>query len=116
MPADNNLISQSNDINRISEFYAQDFEETIRFAEANKDPIEIHMNYEDLVHQAVLQKQNYRDTKIDIKKNAAADNHISVNFYSTSIDKKMGEVKHRLVCGIGRVWAVVTPYHFHEGS
>ena len=114
-------IWQSNDLNRFDEFYSKDFEETISVSDENKEPIDLAMNYDDLLKQAIWQKETYRDTTIDIKKVVASeDNHISVHFYSSSIDKRTGELKHRCVCGIwrlnqdnkiDRVWAVVTPYY-----
>ena len=114
-------IWQSNDLSKIDHFYAPDFEETISVCDKNNQPIEITMHYDDIVKQAQWQKENYQNTKIDIKKIVAGDdNHISVNFYSSSIDKKTGELRHRCVCGIwrlnqdnkiNRVWAVVTPYY-----
>ena len=114
-------IWQSHDISRLSDFYAKDFEETIGMTNDNQEPVELHMNYDYMVKQAKLHKENYRDTTIDIKKIVAgANNHISVNFYSSSIDRKTGVLRYRYVCGIwrlnaenkiDRVWAVVTPYY-----
>lgn len=114
-------IWQSNDISRLDEFYAKDFEETIGVSDENKNPIELHMDYNGIVKQAQWQKENYTDTTIDIKKIVVGEgHHITVNFYSTSIERKSGELRHRWVCGIwrlnkenkiNRVWAVVTPYY-----
>lgn len=114
-------IWQSNDLNRFDEFYAKDFEETIMVSDENKQPVELSMNYQELASQAKWQKENYKNTTIDIKKIVGGEgNHISVNFYSTSLDKKTNELRHRCVCGIwrfnqenkiNRVWAVVTPYY-----
>ncbi len=114
-------IWQSNDISKFDDYYAKDFEETISVCDDNKQPIEFKMNYEDLARVAVWQKENYKDTTFEIKKLVASDgNYISVHFYSTSIEKQTGELRHRCVCGIWRlnkenkinqVWAVVTPYY-----
>jgi hypothetical protein len=113
-------IWQSHDLSKFDDFYTKDFAETISVSDENKQPLELKMNYDDLVKQATWQKENYKDTTIDIKKIVASDNYISVNFYSTSIDKKTGALRHRCVCGIwrlnkenkiNRVWAVVTPYY-----
>jgi len=114
-------IWQSNDLNRFDDFYAKDFQETICFSDENKQPFEVMMNYENHHEQAILQRDNYKDTTIDIKKIVTSrDNHISVNFYSSSIYKKTGELRHRCLSGIwalngenkiNRVWAVVTPYY-----
>ncbi|OGO94873.1 MAG: hypothetical protein A3F10_05555 [Coxiella sp. RIFCSPHIGHO2_12_FULL_42_15] len=114
-------IWQGNDLSKIDDFYANDFEETVCVSDENKQPIELTMAYNDIVKQAKWQKNNYQNTTIDIKKIVAGvDNHISVNFYSSSIYKKTGELRHRCVCGIwrlnqenkiDRVWAVVTPYY-----
>ena len=114
-------IWQSNDLSKLNDFYAQDFQETINASNEYNEPIELNLNYDDLVRQAKWQAENYKDTTIEIKKIVASDdNHISVNFYSSSIIKKTGELRHRCVCGIwrlnennkiNRVWAVVTPYY-----
>jgi hypothetical protein len=114
-------IWQSHDLNRFDDFYAKDFEETISVADVNRQPLELQMNYDDLIKQARWQKENYKDTTIDIRKIVTGEgNCISVHFYSTSIEKKTGELRHRCVCGIwrlnkknkiDRVWAVVTPYY-----
>lgn len=114
-------IWQSNGLNKFDDFYAKDFEETISVSDENREPIELRMNYDDLVRQAKWQKETYRDTTLDIKKIVAGQgNYISVHFYSTSIEKTTGELRHRCVCGIwrlnkenkiDRVWAVVTPYY-----
>lgn len=114
-------IWQSNDLSKIDYYYAKDFKETISVCDESKDPVELNMNYADIVKQARWQKENYSDTTFNIKKIVAgSDNHISVYFYSSSIDKNTGEEKHRSVCGIwrlnrnnqiNRVWAVVTPYY-----
>lgn len=114
-------IWQSNDLSKFDDYYAKDFGETISVSDEDKRPIELQMNYDDLAKQAKWQKDNYEDTTLDVKKLVASeDNHISVSFYSTSIEKKSGELRHRCVCGIwrlnqenkiDRVWAVVTPYY-----
>ncbi|MDN3506684.1 MAG: hypothetical protein P0S96_05600 [Simkaniaceae bacterium] len=114
-------IWQSNDLSKFDDYYAKDFRESISVSDDEKRPIELQMDYNDLVKQAHWQKENYEDTTIDFKKVVVSDdNHISVSFYSTSIEKKSGELRHRCVCGIwrlnkenkiDRVWAVVTPYY-----
>ena len=117
-------VWQGNDLEKINHYYSNDFEETINFCDDNKKPVEFTLHYEDLVKQAKWQKENYSKTTISINKIvASADNHISVNFYSSSIYKKTGELRHRCVSGIwrlgknnkiNRVWAVVTPYYSSE--
>ena len=114
-------IWQSHDLSKFDDFYAKDFEETINVSDENKQPLELVMHYDDLVKQASWQKENYKDTTIDIKKIVVGEgNYISVNFYSTSIERKTGKLRYRCVCGIwhlnrenkiDRVWAVVTPYY-----
>ena len=114
-------IWQGNNLNKIDDYYAKDFEETISVCDENKNPIEINMKYSDLVNQATWQKENYGNTTFEIRNIVEGlDNHISVYFYSSSVDKKTGELRHRYVCGIwhlnqnkqiDRVWAVVTPYY-----
>lgn len=114
-------IWQSNDLSKLDAYYAKDFEETVYVSDEKNKPIELQMKYDDIVKNAKWQKDNYKDTTFEIKKIVAGENnHISVNFYSTSIYKKTGEPRHRYVCGIwrlnrenkiNRVWAVVTPYY-----
>lgn len=114
-------IWQSNDLNKFDDYYANDFEETISICDENKNPAEINMNYDDLKKHAIWQKENYANTTLEIRKIAEGlDNHMSVYFYSSSMDKKTEKLKHRYVCGIwrlnqanqiNRVWAVVTPYY-----
>ncbi len=114
-------IWQGKDLSKFERYYSNDFEETIDVSDENKSPLELHMNFHDLIEQAKWQKENYKNTTIDIKKLVSNGNdHISVHFYSTSIEKRTGEIKHRCVCGIwrlnkenkiDRVWAVVTPYY-----
>ncbi len=114
-------IWQGNDLNRFDEFYAKSFEETISVTDERKNPIDLQMNYHDLLQQARWQKEHYKDTTFEIKKIVVTGNeYISVHFYSTSIERKTGDLKHRCVCGIwrlnregkiDRVWAVVTPYY-----
>ncbi|GEM_PF-2931918 len=114
-------IWQGNNLDKIDDYYAKDFEEIISVCDENKNPIEINMKYSDLVNQAIRQKENYEKTTFEIRKIVESlDNHISVYFYSSSIDKRTGELRHRYVCGIwrlnkdkqiDRVWAVVTPYY-----
>ncbi|HEY2811060.1 MAG TPA: nuclear transport factor 2 family protein [Rhabdochlamydiaceae bacterium] len=113
-------IWQSHDLSKFDHYYSEDFEEIISIADDEKQPIELHMDYRDLVRQAQWQKDTYQDTTFEIKKLVASANYISVHFYSTSIVKKTGELRHRCVCGIwclnsenkiDRVWAVVTPYY-----
>ncbi len=96
-------------------------QELINFSDENKKPIEFAMNYDELLASAKKGKENFRDVTLEIKKIIAGeDNHISVHFYSSSINKKTSELQHRFVCGIwrldqeskiDRVWAVVTPYY-----
>lgn len=114
-------IWQSHDINKIDQYYAKDFEEIIDVSNLVQEPIELKLDYAGIVKQAKWQQDHYRNTTLNIKKIVTGqDNCISVHFYSTSIDKKTGELKHRCVCGIwqlndenqiNRVWAVVTPYY-----
>lgn len=113
-------IWQGKNLDKIDDYYAKDFEETISVCDENKNPIEINMKYSDLVKQAIWQKENYEKTTFEIRKIIESlNNHISVYFYSSSIDKRTHELKHRYVCGIwrlnkdqqiDRVWAVVTPW------
>ncbi len=114
-------IWQSEDISRIDEFYAKDFEELIETTGSDKQPIQISLGYQGIVDQAKFQKDNYRDTTFEARKIVAGEgNTISVHFYSTSIDIRTNELRHRCVCGIwrlnaenkiDRVWAVVTPFY-----
>ena len=114
-------IWQSNNLNKLDDYYAREFQETVQFSDDNKQPIELNMNYDDLTRQAKWQAETYEDTTFEIKKITASNgNHIAVHFYSTSIVKQTGELRHRCVCGIwhlneenkiDRVWAVVTPYY-----
>lgn len=114
-------IWQGKDLSKFERYYSNDFEETSSVSDENKNPLELHMNFHDLIEQAKWQKENYKDTTIDIKKLVSNRNdYISVHFYSTSIEKRTGEMKHRCVCRIwrlnkenkiDRVWAVVTPYY-----
>lgn len=114
-------IWQSNNLSRLDDYYSKDFRETIQFTNADKQPVECHMNYTDLVRQAEWQAKVYQNTTFDIKKIVmSGDGHICVQFYSTSVVKETGELRHRCVCGIwhlnsehkiDRVWAVVTPYY-----
>ena len=115
-------IWQSHDISRIGDYYANNFEETIQsWDEQQQKPVELHMDYHYMVEQAALHKEHYHDTTLEIKKIVAGkDNHISVNFYSSSVDRKTEKMRYRYVCGIwrlnteqkiDRVWAVVTPFY-----
>ena len=114
-------IWQGNDLNKFDQFYSKDFEETISVSDDDKNPIELKMRYDDLFDQAKWQKENYKNTTFQvIKLVASGADYISVHFYSSSIEKSTGEIKHRCVCGIwhlnkenkiDRVWAVVTPYY-----
>jgi hypothetical protein len=47
-----------------SQIYAKDFEEIISVSNDDKQPLELQMNYEDLVKQAKWQKESYKDTTI----------------------------------------------------
>lgn len=119
-------IWQGEDLSKFDDFYARDFEETIYVSDRNNNPIELSMKYEDLFKQAKWQKEHYKDTTLDVQKFVQGEDlHISVSFYSSSIDKKTGEIRHRYVCGIwhlnkdnkiNRVWAVVTPYYSNESE
>jgi hypothetical protein len=114
-------IWQGNDLTKFDQFYSKDFEETISVSDDDKNPIELKMRYDDLFDQAKWQKENYKNTTFQmIKLVASGADYISVHFYSSSIEKNTGEIKHRYVCGIwhlnkenkiDRVWAVVTPYY-----
>jgi hypothetical protein len=114
-------IWQSQDVDRFDEFYAKDFEETISVTDDEKQPIELHMTYDDLKTQAKWQQDHYKETTIDIKKIVSSEKkYISVHFYSTSVEIHTGQLRHRCVSGIwqlnlegkiNRVWAVVTPYY-----
>jgi hypothetical protein len=114
-------IWQGNDLTKFDQFYSKDFEETISVSDDDKNPIELKMRYDDLFDQAKWQKENYKNTTFQmIKLVASGADYISVHFYSSSIEKNTGEIKHRCVCGIwhlnkenkiDRVWAVVTPYY-----
>src|SRR5205085_5401547 len=93
-------IWQGNDLSKIDDYYAYDFEEIISVCDEHKNPIEIRMKYDDLVKQAKWQNGNYVNTTLDIRKIVAdLGNHLSVYFYSSSVDKNSGEIKHRYVCG-----------------
>jgi hypothetical protein len=47
------------------------------------------MQYTDLVKQAIWQKENYNNITFEIRKIIEGlNNHISVYFYSSSVDKK----------------------------
>lgn len=70
--------------------------------------------------QCIFKNANYTDTTFTIKKLGSSERYIRVHFYSSSIDKRTGILKHRCVCGIwhlnkeskmDKVWAVVTPYY-----
>ena len=114
-------IWQGHNLSKLEEFYAKDFQETISMADDHKRPFELKMNYDDLVAQAKWYKENYKETTLDIKQLVAGErNTFSVYFYSSSVEKESGELRHRWVCGIwrlnkenkiDRVWAVVTPYY-----
>ncbi|NGX47166.1 MAG: hypothetical protein K1000chlam3_00538 [Chlamydiae bacterium] len=114
-------IWQSQDLSRFDDFYSEDFTESISVSDEKNQPLELRMNYEDLLQEAKRQKEEFRNVTLDIKKIVhGEDNHLSVNFYSSSIDNKTEEKRHRWVCGIwhlnqenkiDRVWAVVTPYY-----
>ncbi len=116
-------IWQSNNIGKIDVYYAENFTESIDTTNEKKEPVELELDYQGIVNQAHFQKENYKDTTFEIKKLVSTSDHISVHFYSTSIDKTTNEIKHRCVCGIwrldekgkiDRVWAVVTPYYSKE--
>ncbi|MCH9621670.1 MAG: hypothetical protein S4CHLAM20_10950 [Chlamydiia bacterium] len=114
-------IWKGEDLSRFDEFYAKDFFEEVRVSDDDKEPITLQMNYDELLKQAKIQKEQFRDTTFEMKKIVAGDDkHISVHFYSSSIKKESGQKQHRWVCGIwhlndenkiDRVWAVVTPYY-----
>ena len=113
-------IWQSNNIEEIDKYYANDFKETIDTTNTHNEPLELALDYDGIVEQSQFQKENYSDTTFELKKLVASDNYISVHFYSTSLFKQTGEKRHRCVCGIwrlnkdkkiDRVWAVVTPYY-----
>lgn len=113
-------IWQSNNIDKIDDYYAKSFEEIIDTTDEKKEPVTISLGYQGIVDQATFQKEHYKDTTLEIKKITANDDHIAAHFYSTSIDKRTNEIRHRCVCGIwhldndgkiDRVWAVVTPFY-----
>jgi hypothetical protein len=114
-------IWQGHNLNKFEDYYTKDFEEMISTCDDNKNPVEISMKYDDLLKQAIWQKENYTHITFDIRKiTESLDNNLSVYFYSSSIDKKTQELRHRYVCGIWHlnphnqidlVWAVVTPYY-----
>lgn len=97
-------IWQGHDLNKFNEFYADDFQETISLTEGSKKPVEIKMDYNELLKQAKWQKENYKDTTIDIEKIEVNDgNYLSVNFHSSSVEKNTGKLRNRHVCGIWRL-------------
>ena len=111
-------IWQSEAVEKIEAYYSTDFQETIDLADENKQRKTIHMNFNDLRNNALFQKEHYQYTTFEIIKLVSNENTISVNFYSSSIVKETGELRHRCVCGIwhlnaagkiDRVWAVVAP-------
>jgi hypothetical protein len=113
-------IWQGHDISRLGDYYAKDFKEQIDTANKYGEPISLHLDYSGIIKQATFQKNNYENTTFNLIKLIADENHISASFYSTSIFKKTGELRHRCVCGIwhlndeykiDKVWAVVTPYY-----
>lgn len=114
-------IWQGNDVTKFDEFYARDFEEIVNTSDKNQLPIELSMTYDELAKQVLWYKERYTEVTFGIKKIIGdSNNHICVNFYSSSIYKKTGELHHRYVSGIwrlnhdnkiDRVWAVVTPYY-----
>lgn len=113
-------IWQGNDLSQFDRYYAKDFQETITVSDEENRPLDLRMNYRELLEQAKWQKENATDTTLEIKKLVVSDDYVSVHFYSTSIVKSTGELRHRSVCGIwhlnqngqiDRVWAVVTPYY-----
>jgi len=114
-------VWQSQDLSRFDEFYAKDFQEIIDVTDGSGEPKELHLDYGQLKEAARIQAEVYRDTTFEIKKLVAGEgNHLSVHFYSTSIVKATGQLRHRQVCGIwrlnnesqiDRVWAVVTPFY-----
>ena len=113
-------IWQSHDIEKLDQFYAKDFHESIATTDDHLAPVENQMNYEYMVEQAALHKRNFRDTTLDIKKLIANDKkHIAIYFYSSAIEIKTGKKRYRYVSGIwrlnaenkiDRVWATVTAY------
>jgi hypothetical protein len=113
-------IWQSNAIEKLDQYYSESFSETIDTTDENNEPITLSLDYQGIAQQSRFQKENYKDTTFKIKKLVASDNTISVHFYSSSIDKRTDELKHRCVCGIwhldndnkiDRVSAVVTPFY-----
>jgi hypothetical protein len=96
-------IWQGNDLTKLDKFYARDFEETVNVSDKNQKPLELSMTYDKLANQAKWYKENYKEVTFKINKIIGAeDNHICVNFYSSSIFKKTGELHHRYVNGIWR--------------
>jgi len=51
-------IWQSNDLSRFDDFYAKDFIETISVSDKDNQPLEIKLNYEELLKEAKKQKKN----------------------------------------------------------
>lgn len=82
--------------------------------------MQITQDYNYMVEQSIIHKQQFKNTTIDIKHLVANDDNISVHFYSSAVNRETGKRHHRCVCGIwhlseeariDRVWAVVTPFY-----
>jgi hypothetical protein len=114
-------IWQGNDLKSFDKFYAKDFQEIVHVSDENQKPIELKMTYDQLIDQATWYQENYSAVTLTIHTFVVAENnHFCVNFYSSSIYNKTGELHHRYVSGIWRlnpenkidkVCAVVTPYY-----
>ncbi len=111
---------QSYDISKLSHYYDESFHEIIDTVDEHNQPMQITQDYNYMVEQSIIHKQQFKDTTIDIKRLVANDNNISVHFYSSAVNRATGKLHHRCVCGIwhlneegriDRVWAVVTPFH-----
>ena len=114
---------QSYDISKLSDYYDESFNEVIDTVDEHKQPMLIPKGYDYMVKQSIIHKQQFKDTTIDIKRLVANDDNISVHFYSSAVNRKTGNLRHRCVCGIwhcnekgriDRVWAVVTPFHIEH--
>lgn len=97
-------IWQGNDLSQFDEYYAKTFEEIISVCDENNNPVEIKMQYDELLNQAIWQKENYVGTTLEIRKiSEGLEDHMSVYFYSSSAELISGNFSYRklLVCARG---------------
>jgi hypothetical protein len=95
-------IWQGHAVENLFEYYSKDVKAFVHVSPGECVIDDIELNYEDIVNQAVWQKENFHNIQFDFKSifSDAAQKKISICFYSSLQCRKTGDERHFRLSGV----------------